>query len=245
MLLCNADNELIKLINDILNNKICLNINNTWQMIVLSIIIISVVVKFSKAFYASDIELFLSKGSIEKKKVLSNFILLFVVIAFCNELFISQINFIFCEFILAVFVVVYYAILCIQIWHKKRKQEDITKKEQRRQSCNLFFIIVIIPVLISGISMVSHKSEISLAILGTLAETILIFLASNGFRKDYSNIKIVNNKNQEYYLLVKIDDKRIICGDKKTINDSSKLIIIDVENILNGTYYMVPVKESE
>ena len=62
MLLCNADNELIKLINDILNNKICLNINNTWQMIVLSIIIISVVVKFSKAFYASDIELFLSKG---------------------------------------------------------------------------------------------------------------------------------------------------------------------------------------
>lgn len=93
--------------------------------------------------------------------------------------------------------------------------------------------------------MVSQKSEISLAILGTLAETILIFLASNGFRKDYSNIKIVNNKNQEYYLLVKIDDKRIICGDKKTINDSSKLIIIDVENILNGTYYMVPVKESE
>lgn len=243
MLLCNADNERIKLINDILNNKICLN--NTWQMIVLSIVIISVVVKFSKAFYASDIELFLSKGSIEKKKVLSNLILLFVVIAFCNELFISQINFIFCEFILAVLVVFYYAILCIQIWHKKRKQEDITKKEQRRQSCNLFFIIVIIPVLISGISMVSHKSEISLAILGTLAETILIFLASNGFRKDYSNIKIVNNKNQEYYLLVKIDDKKIICGDKKTINDSSKLIIIDVENILNGTYYMVPVKESE
>ena len=61
---------------------------------------------------------------------------------------------------------------------------------------------------------------------------------------NYSNIKIVkfDDEQEKYYLLAKIDDKKIICGDKNTINDSSKLITIDVEDILNKTYYMVSEK---
>lgn len=67
---------------------------------------------------------------------------------------------------------------------------------------------------------------------------------SNGLRMNYSNIKIVkfDDEQEKYYLLAKIDDKKIICGDKNTINDSSKLITIDVEDILNKTYYMVSEK---
>lgn len=51
-----------------------------------------------------------------------------------------------------------------------------------------------------------------------------------------------DDEQEKYYLLAKIDDKKIICSDKNTINDSSKLITIDVEDILNKTYYMVSEK---
>ena len=53
----------------------------------------------------------------------------------------------------------------------------------------------------------------------------------------------IYHEQEKYYLLAKIDDKKIICGDKNTINDSSKLITIDVEDILNKTYYMVSDKK--
>ena len=62
---------------------------------------------------------------------------------------------------------------------------------------------------------------------------------------NYSNIKIVkfDDEQEKYYLLAKIDDKQLIGGDRDTINDSSKLIIIDVEDIWNKTYYMVSEKK--
>lgn len=99
-------------------------------------------------------------------------------------------------------------------------------------------------LIISAFSNINKTPKISLTILGTLVETILIFLISNGLRMNYSNIKIVkfDDEQEKYYLLAKIDDKKIICGDKNTINDSSKLITIDVEDIWNKTYYMVSEK---
>lgn len=260
MLLCNIINTLesLNLIFERIND-FNLNLNSPMQLFLISFVIISIIVKFSGAFYASNIEIFLSKKNKEKNKELSNLVFLFVVIVFCNEIFTLENTFSICEFLILIIMLLCIGVLKVIQSIKNSKDTKLLKKlkdtkllkklntsfiERNKQNCFLVIILVFFPLVISAFSNINKTPKISLTILGTLVETILIFLISNGLRMNYSNIKIVkfDDEQEKYYLLAKIDDKKIICGDKNTINDSSKLITIDVEDILNKTYYMVSEK---
>ena len=190
---------------------------------------------------------------------MSNLVFLFVVIVFCNEMFTLENTISICEFLILIIMLFCIGVLKVIQSIKNSKDTKLLKKlkdtkllkklntsfiERNKQNCFLVIILVFFPLVISAFSNINKTPKISLTILGTLVETILIFLISNGFRMNYSNIKIVkfDDEQEKYYLLAKIDDKKIICGDKNTINDSSKLITIDVEDILNKTYYMVSEK---
>ena len=261
MLLCNIINTLesLNLIFERIND-FNLNLNSPVQLFLISFVIISIIVKFSGAFYASNIEIFLSKKNKEKNKELSNPVFLFVVIVFCNEMFTLENTFSICEFLILIIMLFCIGVLKVIQSIKNSKDTKLLKKlkdtkllkklntsfiERNKQNCFLVIILVFFPLVISAFSNINKTPKISLTILGTLVETILIFLISNGLRMNYSNIKIVkfDDEQEKYYLLAKIDDKKIICGDKNTINDSSKLITIDVEDILNKTYYMVSDKK--
>lgn len=261
MLLCNIINTLesLNLIFERIND-FNLNLNSPVQLFLISFVIISIIVKFSGAFYASNIEIFLSKKNKEKNKELSNLVFLFVVIVFCNEMFTLENTFFICEFLILIIMLFCIGVLKVIQSIKNSKDTKLLKKlkdtkllkklntsfiERNKQNCFLVIILVFFPLVISAFSNINKTPKISLTILGTLVETILIFLISNGLRMNYSNIKIVkfDDEQEKYYLLAKIDDKKIICGDKNTINDSSKLITIDVEDILNKTYYMVSDKK--
>lgn len=261
MLLCNIINTLesLNLIFERIND-FNLNLNSPVQLFLISFVIISIIVKFSGAFYASNIEIFLSKKNKEKNKELSNLVFLFVVIVFCNEMFTLENTFSICEFLILIIMLFFIGVLKVIQFIKNSKDTKLLKKlkdtkrlkklntsfiERNKQNCFLVIILVFFPLVISAFSNINKTPKISLTILGTLVETILIFLISNGLRMNYSNIKIVkfDDEQEKYYLLAKIDDKKIICGDKNTISDSSKLITIDVEDILNKTYYMVSDKK--
>lgn len=261
MLLCNIINTLesLNLIFERIND-FNLNLNSPVQLFLISFVIISIIVKFSGAFYASNIEIFLSKKNKEKNKELSNLVFLFVVIVFCNEMFTLENTFSICEFLILIIMLFCIGVLKVIQSIKNSKDTKLLKKlkdtkllkklntsfiERNKQNCFLVMILVFFPLVISAFSNINKIPKISLTILGTLVETILIFLISNGLRMNYSNIKIVkfDDEQEKYYLLAKIDDKKIICGDKNTISDSSKLITIDVEDILNKTYYMVSDKK--
>lgn len=261
MLLCNIINTLesLNLIFERIND-FNLNLNSPVQLFLISFVIISIIVKFSGAFYASNIEIFLSKKNKEKNKELSNLVFLFVVIVFCNEMFTLENTFSICEFLILIIMLFCIGVLKVIQSIKNSKDTKLLKKlkdtkllkklntsfiERNKQNCFLVIILVFFPLVISAFSNINKTPKISLTILGTLVETILIFLISNGLRMNYSNIKIVkfDDEQEKYYLLAKIDDKKIICGDKNTISDSSKLITIDVEDILNKTYYMVSDKK--
>lgn len=101
MLLCNIINTLesLNLIFERIND-FNLNLNSPVQLFLISFVIISIIVKFSGAFYASNIEIFLSKKNKEKNKELSNLVFLFVVIVFCNEMFTLENTFSICEFLI-------------------------------------------------------------------------------------------------------------------------------------------------
>lgn len=261
MLLCNTNFTLDKVNHTLERIKdFNLDFNSPMQIFLISLVIISIIVKFSGAFYASNIEIFLSKKNKEKNKELSNLVFLFVVIVFCNEMFTLENTFSICEFLILIIMLFCIGVLKVIQFIKNSKDTKLLKKlkdtkrlkklntsfiEQNKQNCFLVMILVFFPLVISAFSNINKTPKISLTILGTLVETILIFLISNGLRMNYSNIKIVkfDDEQEKYYLLAKIDDKKIICGDKNTINDSSKLITIDVEDILNKTYYMVSDKK--
>lgn len=261
MLLCNTNFTLDKVNHTLERIKdFNLDFNSPVQLLLISFVIISIIVKFSGAFYASNIEIFLSKKNKEKNKELSNLVFLFVVIVFCNEMFTLENTFSICEFLILIIMLFFIGVLKVIQFIKNSKDTKLLKKlkdtkrlkklntsfiERNKQNCFLVIILVFFPLVISAFSNINKTPKISLTILGTLVETILIFLISNGLRMNYSNIKIVkfDDEQEKYYLLAKIDDKKIICGDKNTINDSSKLITIDVEDILNKTYYMVSDKK--
>lgn len=261
MLLCNTNFTLDKVNHTLERIKdFNLDFNSPVQLLLISFVIISIIVKFSGAFYASNIEIFLSKKNKEKNKELSNLVFLFVVIVFCNEMFTLENTFSICEFLILIIMLFFIGVLKVIQFIKNSKDTKLLKKlkdtkrlkklntsfiERNKQNCFLVIILVFFPLVISAFSNINKTPKISLTILGTLVETILIFLISNGLRMNYSNIKIVkfDDEQEKYYLLAKIDDKKIICGDKNTISDSSKLITIDVEDILNKTYYMVSDKK--
>jgi len=74
MLLCNIINTLesLNLIFERIND-FNLNLNSPVQLFLISFVIISIIVKFSGAFYASNIEIFLSK-KIKKKTKKTSFL---------------------------------------------------------------------------------------------------------------------------------------------------------------------------
>lgn len=69
MLLCNIINTLesLNLVFERIND-FNLNLNSPVQLFLISFVIISIIVKFSGAFYASNIEIFLSKKIKKKTK---------------------------------------------------------------------------------------------------------------------------------------------------------------------------------
>lgn len=73
MLLCNIINTLesLNLIFERIND-FNLNLNSPVQLFLISFVIISIIVKFSGAFYASNIEIFLSKKIKKKQRIVKS-----------------------------------------------------------------------------------------------------------------------------------------------------------------------------
>lgn len=128
MLLCNIINTLesLNLIFERIND-FNLNLNSPVQLFLISFVIISIIVKFSGAFYASNIEIFLSK----KNKELSNLVFLFVVIVFCNEMFTLENTFSICEFLILIIMLFCIGVLKVIQSIKNSKDTKLLKKLKR------------------------------------------------------------------------------------------------------------------
>lgn len=132
MLLCNIINTLesLNLIFERIND-FNLNLNSPVQLFLISFVIISIIVKFSGAFYASNIEIFLSKKNKEKNKKLSNLVFLFVVIVFCNEMFTLENTFSICEFLILIIMLFCIGVLKVIQSIKNSKDTKLLKKLKR------------------------------------------------------------------------------------------------------------------
>ena len=125
MLLCNIINTLesLNLIFERIND-FNLNLNSPVQLFLISFVIISIIVKFSGAFYAS-------KKNKEKNKELSNLVFLFVVIVFCNEMFTLENTFSICEFLILIIMLFCIGVLKVIQSIKNSKDTKLLKKLKR------------------------------------------------------------------------------------------------------------------
>ena len=156
MLLCNIINNLERLNLSFEGIKdFNLDLNSPVQLFLISFVIISIIVKFSGAFYASNIEIFLSKKNKEKNKELSNLVFLFVVIVFCNEMFTLENTFSICEFLILIIMLFRIGVLKVIQCIKNSKDTKLLKKlkatkllkkrntsfiERNKQNCFLVII---------------------------------------------------------------------------------------------------------
>lgn len=206
--------------------------DNVIQLIVLVFCILITITKYSRFFFASDVELVLMKQKASQKRDISTAVLLFVVLSVSNVILSFDITFILVEGIIMLLTLIILGIS--QLWYKFRKKDN----RGIISNCELIVIMIFAPMLIGYISLDNNISVISIAVIGSLVETALIWLLYNGFTPQINNLMIWNEE-KKLFLYKKIDDEYLLCGYDKIMRDSDKIVIVKLQEILDGTYYLM------
>lgn len=211
---------------------------NVFQIVILIILAIITITKYSRSFFATAIELLLMEQKESQKKDISTAFLLFIIISIGNMILSYDMHFIVLEFIGCIIIFAVMGVIKLVGF--------ITKKDfnEYMNYLELLLIIVAIPMLCGIVKISKELDLIIISLIGALVETTILILINNGFKPEKSRILIKNNK-KSLYVYRKLNDEYILCGDSNKIEDASKVVSVKISDILEQKYYMVLDKEEE
>lgn len=218
-----------------------IDINNTWQALILAIVVMVVVVRYISSFLTSNIELLFMKKKEEHKKELATFFFLFIIFTIANCFYVSDSSYVAVEIVVLAVAFIFYIIKEIIRWIKKKlckKKEDENKKQDL--DFQIFIIGICFSIVIYFLSFLSKINVYSLAVIVSVAETVVIqlFYDASGTKK--SKIVINIEKNGEVlYVYKKVSEDYLLCGNDSDMKQASKIVAVKVEKLYSGECYLV------
>ena len=177
--------------------------NNVWIVIGISAVLLFIAAGYIQLLNASKIEAILMDQKEESKRFGFIYLILFAVFGIINYIFIIDI-----ELVLANVV----------LW----------LLEERK----VFFTIMTSTVIL--IFVVANRVNINIiswVVLGTLVEVLSLAIIYLNIGNAVSNIILVIEDNN-WYVFKRIDEKYLLCGNKRKINDSTKTRLFSIDYIV-------------
>lgn len=163
---------------------------------------------------------------------------MFLILAICNALLISDKSFALIEFLL---VIVCLIVLCvgklIRFFRKKDSNDFIAKTE-------MLMIIAAVPLFAMVLAENVDKNIYSIVLLFSLAEMVVVILLLGGFRIDVANI-IIENSREKFFVYKRLDEERLLCGDDRIMKEATQILVIAVNDVISGEYFLRYYKEED
>ena len=123
---------------------------------------------------------------------------------------------------------------------KKQSKKEIFNKS-RMFTIQYSVVILLIPIILTFIYILkSNVSLYSLSVIGAVLETLMILLISDDLSPEYD--VILSKKNKQLYVYKKINENYLLCGDKKTMSESSNITIIPLTELYEHKYSIQKTK---
>lgn len=102
-------------------------------------------------------------------------------------------------------------------------------------------IVLLFPIVLSSCVLYTQSIPwISLSLVGTLVETIIVVLIAEDINSDFDIILFNSYKNLFVYR--QINDKYLLCGDSNRMAEATKMSVVPLEDIYNQKYYIKRVR---
>lgn len=203
------------------------DINNIGVLIVVSIILISVATGYIQLFHASRIEAVLMNKNEEAKRFSFMYFILFFVFGVINYLFTINVSFVVVN---SAFLMLTFLISFVLRFLKSRGKaiELYWWCEERKD----FIIILTSTAIISfAISTVFNINLMSCAILGALAEVLIVAITILNVG-DIRSTFVLNFENEKWYVFKRMNDDYLLCGNESNINDATKIRLLAIDYIV-------------
>lgn len=208
------------------------DVNNAFELIAISVIIIIVLAICMKAFNASAIEVVLLSEKDRVKRLSLLYVIMFI--PFCAAIYYLSID--------TLALVIYFIIVVpYWVWNLIRRcgksKEKIIQKRNISSVLSLLWCFSVLDRIAKGII-----QPFSGAILAALLETFFVgvFFLNKGVGDASYYVKIDNEK---WYVFSRFEDSMLLCGDEKNIEKSSKTIIIELNTIIQNKLYFEKDKQ--
>lgn len=203
------------------------DINNIWMLIGVSIVLICVMTSYIQLLHASKIEAILMNKTEEVKRFSFAYIIVFFVVGVLNYMFTIDVSTVIFNGIICLLTIVVYKALSFF------KSHGITEKlywwcEERK---DLVIILTATPILISFVSAKLNINIISCIILGTLVEVVIVAIMFLNVGNIRSFVFLIMD-DEKWYVYKRIDENRLLCGNKSDIDDSTKIRLLEIDYII-------------
>ncbi len=206
-----------------------IDINNIIFLIALSIGIIVIFASCVRPFFASSIEILFMNKEDELKRLSLTYIIMFLAFGIVNYFFISDVSVIVACFIAMILMPIIYAIFFIVNKLGKFQKAFSWYKER----FGITFIIILVPEIAYACSATTGIKIAGCAVLGALAEIIVmvIIYINPTLRASAIFIEIDNVK---WYIFRRLDDDHFLCGDKNNVIKCTKIKVLDLDTMIQG-----------
>lgn len=205
------------------------DIKNIGGLIGICIIIISAAAGYIQLFYASRIEVVLMNRNEEAKRFSFTYTIFFIMFGLMNYL--STISVSYLRVSGAFLIVTLLSGIILSIIKKKGKAREICRRYEEGK--DFIIIYTFTPIFVCIISTQFNIKPLSCAILGALVEVLILAITTlNG--KDVISTITLNIDNEKWYVLKRMNDDYLICGNEKNINEATKIRLLEINYIVEN-----------
>lgn len=201
--------------------------NNVWIVIGISAVLLFIAAGYIQLLNASKIEAILMDQKEESKRFGFIYLILFAVFGIINYIFIIDIELVLANVVLW-FLTLVSPVILKKLKNKWRFEEVYWWLEERK----VFFTIMTSTVIL--IFVVANRVNINIiswVVLGTLVAVLSLAIIYLNIGNAVSNIILVIEDNN-WYVFKRIDEKYLLCGNKRKINDSTKTRLFSIDYIV-------------
>lgn len=203
------------------------DINNIGNLLIISILLISVVAGYIQLFHASEIETVLMSKSDELKRFSFLYFIMFIIFGTMNYLFTINVSLVVANVVIFLLMLLTSSIAGV-LNHMGRAKAFYIWCEERK---NIIIILTGTSIITYIISVVFKANLISCVILGALVEVLIVAITvfNNGHVMSTFCLYL---EDEKWYVYKRIGDEYLLCGNESIINNSTKRRLVSIAYIL-------------
>ena len=217
-------NELIELFKEF-------DVENIWMLLVVSVVLICMATSYIQLFHASKIETVLMNRNEETKRFFFVYVIIFFMFCITNYILTMSVE----SFVLSIGILAVTKVSSFLLkFAKKGKLRKLYWWLEERKDIYIALTTTAIYTFVAPSLL--KISRISCVVLGALVAVFVVAIAFLNIGKVRSTITVTID-DKKWYVFKRLDEKYLLCGDRSSIEDSTKTKLLGIEDIIEQNIF--------